>query len=375
MPQSAEHLAAVDALGIRHGLLVVTKSDLADPAGARDEALGMIAATSLGEVPAVAVSAATGQGLPDLIAALDQLASGLPGPDPGAPVRLWVDRAFSIRGSGTVVTGTLAAGTITERQELLLAPAHGTGPGTWPGVARETGPPGDRGGPGGGQPARRRPRPARPGHGPGPAGPLDGDQRARRAAGCGGGRPARRRSSPCTSARRGRSPGCVRWAAGSPGSPCPARCRCTSATGCCCATRARPPGTSHRPAGLAGRAGCHGAGRQPARVRPARCGRRGRPRTGQLARPSPARPSCCGGTGCCAAARCGRWGCRTDPRRWPATGSPTPATGRSCGGGWPGRCRRTPPGSRSRRACRWRRPGPSWACPPGSWSRRWPGRR
>ena len=123
MPQSAEHLAVVDALGIRHGLLVVTKSDLADPAGARDEALGMLAATSLGQVPAVAVSAATGQGLPDLIAALDQLASNLPGPDPGAPVRLWVDRAFSIRGSGTVVTGTLAAGTITERQELLLAPA------------------------------------------------------------------------------------------------------------------------------------------------------------------------------------------------------------------------------------------------------------
>ena len=48
MPQSAEHLAAVDALGIRHGLLVVTKSDLADPDGVRDEALGMIAATSLG---------------------------------------------------------------------------------------------------------------------------------------------------------------------------------------------------------------------------------------------------------------------------------------------------------------------------------------
>jgi selenocysteine-specific elongation factor len=123
MPQSAEHLAALDALGIRHALLVVTKSDLADPAGAMDEALGMIAATSLGRVPAVAVSAATGQGLPDLIAALDQLASSLPGADPGAPVRLWVDRAFSIRGSGTVVTGTLPAGTLAERQELLLAPA------------------------------------------------------------------------------------------------------------------------------------------------------------------------------------------------------------------------------------------------------------
>ena len=123
MPQSAEHLAAVHALGIRHGLLVVTKSDLADPSRARDEALGMIAATSLGRVPAVAVSAATGRGLPALITALDGLASALPTASPAAPVRLWVDRAFSVRGSGTVVTGTLPAGTITERQELMLAPA------------------------------------------------------------------------------------------------------------------------------------------------------------------------------------------------------------------------------------------------------------
>jgi selenocysteine-specific elongation factor len=123
MPQSAEHLAAIDALGITHGLLVVTKADLADPAGAMQEARDQIAATSLGQVDAVAVSAATGQGLAGLIAALDRLAGSLPVPDPDSPVRLWVDRAFSIRGSGTVVTGTLPAGTVTERQELLLTPS------------------------------------------------------------------------------------------------------------------------------------------------------------------------------------------------------------------------------------------------------------
>jgi selenocysteine-specific elongation factor len=123
MPQSAEHLAAVDALGITHGLLVITKADLADPAGALQEARDRIAATSLGQVDAVAVSAATGQGLAGLIAALDRLAGSLPVPDPDSPVRLWVDRAFSIRGSGTVVTGTLPAGTVTERQELLLTPS------------------------------------------------------------------------------------------------------------------------------------------------------------------------------------------------------------------------------------------------------------
>jgi selenocysteine-specific elongation factor len=123
MPQSAEHLAAVHALGISHGLLVVTRADLADPAGALRQAQQHIAATSLGQVEAVAVSAVTGAGLPQLISALDRLAGRLPSPDRDAPVRLWVDRAFSIKGSGMVVTGTLAAGTIRERQELQLTPA------------------------------------------------------------------------------------------------------------------------------------------------------------------------------------------------------------------------------------------------------------
>src|SRR5213080_1542783 len=123
MPQSAEHLAAVDAVGIRHGLLAVTRSDLADPGPAMREALDHISRTSLGTVPAVAVSAVTGAGLPDLRDALERLVAALPVPDPAAPVRLWVDRSFSIRGSGTVVTGTLPAGTVTTGQELLLTPS------------------------------------------------------------------------------------------------------------------------------------------------------------------------------------------------------------------------------------------------------------
>ena len=123
MPQSEEHLAAVHALGITHGLLAVTRSDLADPAEARRQALGRLAATSLGDVEAVAVSARTGLGLPALRDALDRLAAQLPQPDPAAPVRLWVDRAFRIKGSGTVVTGTLPAGTIRAKQELLLTPS------------------------------------------------------------------------------------------------------------------------------------------------------------------------------------------------------------------------------------------------------------
>jgi selenocysteine-specific elongation factor len=123
MPQSAEHLAAIDAVGISHGLLAITRSDLADPGPATRQALDRISRTSLGAVPAVAVSAVTGAGLPDLRDALERLVAALPVPDPAAPVRLWVDRSFSIRGSGTVVTGTLPAGTVTAGQELLLTPS------------------------------------------------------------------------------------------------------------------------------------------------------------------------------------------------------------------------------------------------------------
>ena len=123
MPQSAEHLAAIDAIGIRHGLLAVTRCDLADPGRATRQALEHISGTSLGQVEAVPVSAVTGAGLPDLRAALARLAVALPVPDTAAPVRLWVDRSFSIRGSGTVVTGTLPAGTIRTGQELLLTPS------------------------------------------------------------------------------------------------------------------------------------------------------------------------------------------------------------------------------------------------------------
>src|SRR6266478_316051 len=102
-----------------HGLLVVTRCDLADPGPATRQAADQIAATSLRRVEAVAVSAVTGAGLPELRAALVRLVASLPVPDAAAPVRLWVDRSFSIRGSGTVVTGTLPAGTIRSGQELL----------------------------------------------------------------------------------------------------------------------------------------------------------------------------------------------------------------------------------------------------------------
>ncbi len=118
--QTAEHVAVLDALGVRHALLAVTKADLADPAPVLADATERLAATSMGAVPGVAVSAVTGLGVAGLTAALEALLAGLPAPDTEAPVRLWVDRAFPIRGAGTVVTGTLAAGSVATGDRLSL---------------------------------------------------------------------------------------------------------------------------------------------------------------------------------------------------------------------------------------------------------------
>ncbi|HEX3005786.1 MAG TPA: selenocysteine-specific translation elongation factor [Angustibacter sp.] len=120
MPQTQEHLDALDAFGVRHGLLVVTRSDLADPAPARAQARERLAGTGLADVGAVAVSARTGAGLDELRTAIAQLVRSLPRPDTSAPVRLWVDRSFTVRGAGTVVTGTLSAGTLRTGDRLDL---------------------------------------------------------------------------------------------------------------------------------------------------------------------------------------------------------------------------------------------------------------
>ncbi len=122
--QSEEHLAAIDALGVRHGLLAVTRCDLADPAEALKEAAARIAESSLGRVEAVAVSSVTGAGLDELRAAIGRMVGRLAPPDPAADVRLWADRSFTVTGHGLVVTGTLTAGTIRVGDELMVLPGQ-----------------------------------------------------------------------------------------------------------------------------------------------------------------------------------------------------------------------------------------------------------
>lgn len=125
--QSSEHLAAVHALGITDGLLVLTRCDLADAeqrAEVRSQTTRRLAAAGL-DVPVCEVSAVTGHGLDSVRAGLDALVDRMPTPDPDAPVRLWGDRSFSISGAGTVITGTLGAGTLRSGDRLTLLD-HGT---------------------------------------------------------------------------------------------------------------------------------------------------------------------------------------------------------------------------------------------------------
>jgi selenocysteine-specific elongation factor len=125
MPQSAEHLSAVDAFGVRDGLLVVTRADLVDPTLALRQARGEIERTCLAGAEGVAVSTATGAGMDAVTAALDRLARRLPPSDPGRSIRLWVDGAGppadgdAPPAPATVVTGTLAAGTVRVGDELV----------------------------------------------------------------------------------------------------------------------------------------------------------------------------------------------------------------------------------------------------------------
>ncbi len=126
MPQAAEHLAALDALDVQHAVVAVTRCDLADPAPMVARATAEVDGSSLRGARVVSVSSRTGAGLDELRDRLAELVLGLPTADPGGDVRLWVDRRFTVNGVGTVVTGTLPAGTIQRGDTLSTGPGAGT---------------------------------------------------------------------------------------------------------------------------------------------------------------------------------------------------------------------------------------------------------
>ena len=125
MPQTREHLAILDLLGIERGLLVVTKKDLVEEDFLElvsADVLEAVEGTTLEGSPIVACSGKTGDGLDELKRVLDeQLQATTPKPDIGRP-RLPVDRSFTVAGFGTVVTGTLLDGSFEVGQEVELLP-------------------------------------------------------------------------------------------------------------------------------------------------------------------------------------------------------------------------------------------------------------
>jgi selenocysteine-specific elongation factor len=127
MPQTREHFAICRLLRIPRGLIALTKSDLVDADTlelVRLEARELVAGSFLENAPILAVSSTTGAGLPALRDALVDLARTAPARPAGGGARLPIDRVFTIRGFGTVVTGTLVSGEIHENDELVLLPGE-----------------------------------------------------------------------------------------------------------------------------------------------------------------------------------------------------------------------------------------------------------
>lgn len=125
-PQSEEHLAIVDVLGIEAGLVALTKRDLVDRdtlARREREVLDRLEGTVLADAPLIRCSAATGEGMDDLRDALDRMVASAPPPEDSGRPRIFLDRSFTIRGAGTVVTGTLAGGALAVGDEVEVHPA------------------------------------------------------------------------------------------------------------------------------------------------------------------------------------------------------------------------------------------------------------
>lgn len=124
MPQTREHLAILELLGVSRGVIALTKADLVD-----DEWLALVeedvrqaTARALPNAPVVAASALSGRGIPELKSALEQIAREVPARSEDDLFRLPVDRAFTIKGTGTVVTGTVWSGRLERDASVRILP-------------------------------------------------------------------------------------------------------------------------------------------------------------------------------------------------------------------------------------------------------------
>lgn len=125
MPQTEEHLAIIDLLGVSRGIVAITKADLTDEewlATVEGDVRRALQGTSLAGAPILAVSSISGQGIAELLAKLEELADEVIEKDTNLPFRLPVDRVFTLKGAGTVVTGTLWSGRISPETQAEILP-------------------------------------------------------------------------------------------------------------------------------------------------------------------------------------------------------------------------------------------------------------
>ncbi len=133
MPQTREHLRIIELLGIPSGLVALTKTDVVDPdlaELARADVEDLLGSTSYDGAPIVMVSGVTGEGLAELVATLDRLGASVPPRRAYPATRMPIDRVFSLKGIGTVVTGTLWSGSLSADDTVAVLPPRGArGPG------------------------------------------------------------------------------------------------------------------------------------------------------------------------------------------------------------------------------------------------------
>lgn len=125
MPQTREHMDICTLLGVRHGLVVLTKVDMVDEewlALAQEDVQDFVRGTFLEGAPVLPVSSVTGQGIPELLATLEDIGARIPARSGVALFRLPVDRAFTMKGFGTVVTGTLVSGRVATGDAVMIYP-------------------------------------------------------------------------------------------------------------------------------------------------------------------------------------------------------------------------------------------------------------
>jgi selenocysteine-specific elongation factor len=126
MPQTREHMDICTLLGVKYGMVAVTKIDMVDEEWlelALEDIRDFVKGTFLEDAPVAAVSSTTGKGIPEFIKMLDELAAKIPERPPSDLFRLPIDRVFTMKGFGTVITGTLISGRVQVGETIMIYPS------------------------------------------------------------------------------------------------------------------------------------------------------------------------------------------------------------------------------------------------------------